>query len=349
LKKAIVIIGARPQFLKHFPFQLACRGKIELITIHTGQHYDEDMSNVFFKQLGMDKPSYKLEIGSAYHGEQTGKMMIEIEKIILKENPNFVVVYGDTNSTLAGALVASKLNITLVHIEAGMRSFNKLMPEEINRILADHMSSLLFCSSQNAAENLKNEGIKNGIFVTGDLMKDLLFYAIENNLAIEPKILGKYYYVTLHRPYNVDNAERLMQLLSAINNLDEIAYFAIHPRTKKNISQLGIEMEKFSRIVLIEPQPYFENLGFLKNCKGLVTDSGGLQKEAYWLKKKCITIRSETEWIETLAGKCNELVFDDLSKLQTIDVTKNYLFDPFIYGDGNASNRMVNYITNLIK
>jgi UDP-GlcNAc3NAcA epimerase len=233
LKKVIAIIGARPQFIKHFAFESEVKDTFHLVTVHTGQHYDENMSKVFFVELGMKKPDYLLRSGGGSHGEQTGKMMIEIEKIVLDENPDAVLVYGDTNSTLAGALVASKLHIPVFHIEAGLRSFNKEMPEEINRVLTDHVSDILFVPSQLAVDNLHKEGIQDNIRIVGDIMKDLVIKSVKSGwLKPVDNVSEPYYYATLHRPYNTDDKDRLVYVLNTLSALDKKVVFAIHPRTR---------------------------------------------------------------------------------------------------------------------
>ncbi len=339
--KAVAIIGARPQFIKHYPFELACKDNIDLITIHTGQHFDENMSNVFFDQLGMSKPDHLLHLGGGGHGTQTGKMMEEIEKILQVEKPDAVVVYGDTNSTLAGALVASKMGIKVAHIEAGLRSYNRAMPEEINRVLTDHISTWLFTPSTVSKLNLANEGITSNVHVIGDIMKDLIIYTSNKDLIIKPFIKEPYYYVTLHRPYNVDEKERLTYVLETLNQLDKKAVFAIHPRTKNAFKNFGLNEKQFSNIIFIDPQPYFENIGYIAQSAALITDSGGMQKEAYWLKKKCVTVRSETEWTETLAGNANTLIFEDLSSINKILEDHEYSFDESLYGSGNSCTQIV--------
>lgn len=347
--KLIAIIGARPQFIKHFPFERACKDKIDLITIHTGQHYDKNMSQVFFKQLGMSSPDFMLDIGSGSHGLQTGRMMIEIEKIILKTQPDGIVVYGDTNSTLAGALVASKMHIPLFHVEAGLRSFNRKMPEEVNRVLTDHISDLLFVPSKTASKNLKEEGIERGVFEVGDIMKDLVNYVIEEKLLAGMEPEGNYYYATIHRPYNTDQKERLTEILEAINELDKKVIFSIHPRTKNLASKYGLNIDTFSNIDFVEPQAYFSNLAYLKNSSALITDSGGMQKEAYWLKKKCITVRKETEWTETLSGNANVLVFDDLLGIKNEVLVAPTEWDLNLYGEGNSAHKMIGQILKFHK
>ncbi len=344
--KIIAIIGARPQFIKHFSFEKACEGKIELVTIHTGQHYDSNMSEVFFNQLEMNEPNYMLNIGSGNHGLQTARMMVEIESIVEKEKPDGVVVYGDTNSTLAGALVASKLHIPIFHIEAGLRSYNKEMPEEINRVLTDHISTCLFVPSEIATQNLKKEGIVSGVYNVGDVMKDLVYYVKENELIGEGKLKKNYYYVTLHRPYNTDCKERLSYVLSSLNSLSLKVVMAIHPRTNNLMKTFNLEKESYANINFIEPQSYFDNLSYLNNCQGLITDSGGMQKEAYWLKKKCVTVRKETEWVETLEGGNNTLLFKDLSKMNDVLNSEIGTWNDELYGDGHCSKKIVKLIKN---
>jgi UDP-GlcNAc3NAcA epimerase len=345
LKKVIAVIGARPQFIKHFAFELEAKKVVDLKTIHTGQHFDENMSNVFFDELGMRKPDYQLQLGGGNHGQQTGIMMIEIEKILLQEEPDLVVVYGDTNSTLAGALVAAKLQIPLAHIEAGLRSYNKEMPEEINRVLTDHISDLLFVPSEHSVDNLKKEGVIRNVHIVGDIMKDLVLRAVENQWinTIEP-IEEAYYYVTLHRPYNTDDKERLIYVLETLNGLNKKAVFAIHPRTRNAMKTFGLDEKEYANIAFIDPQSYFSSLGYLYHSAGLITDSGGMQKEAYWLEKKCVTIRKETEWVETLSNNANLLLFEDLSNLQS-GLNRNAVkFDQSLYGNGDTAKRIVDKI-----
>jgi UDP-GlcNAc3NAcA epimerase len=341
LKKAIAIIGARPQFIKHFPFEKACEGEIDLVTIHTGQHYDTKMSAIFFDQLGMRKPKYILNAGGGNHGAQTGKMMQEIEEIVVAEQPDIVVVYGDTNSTLAGALVASKLHIPIAHIEAGLRSYNRQMPEEINRVLTDHISQWMFCPSELSVDNLRIEGLTKGVYVIGDLMKDLIDFTLKGNQLVQPDIDSDYYYVTLHRPYNTDEKDRLSQVLHALDSLTKKTIFAIHPRTRIAMERFGLKEADFSNVTFIDPQPYFENLGYIYSSSGLITDSGGMQKEAYWLNKKCATIRTETEWLETLEGGANTLMFEDLSSLCKVMEETAVFFQSDLYGDGQACRKIV--------
>jgi len=321
--KILTVVGARPQFIKLAPLSKILRENgVNEIIVHTGQHYDENMNDLFFKELEIPEPDYNLGIGSGNHGEQTGRMLIEIEKIILKEKPDLVIVYGDTNSTLAGALAASKLHIKLAHVEAGLRSFNKRMPEEINRVLTDHVSDILFCPTQTAVENLKNEGITNGVYLVGDLMFDALLHFskisdmksnILEKLNIKPK---EYYLATIHRAENTDNYERLKNILTAFSKLDEIVVFPIHPRTRKMISYYGLDgFLENDNVKVIDPVGYLDMLNLEKNAKAILTDSGGVQKEAFWLKVPCITLRDETEWVETVNLGWNRLVGSNVEKI----------------------------------
>lgn len=338
LKKVIAIVGARPQFIKHFAFEQEAKKVFDLKTIHTGQHYDENMSNVFFSELGMNKPDYQLTLGGGNHGQQTGMMMVEIEKILLQEMPDLLVVYGDTNSTIAGALCAAKLHIPVAHIEAGLRSYNKEMPEEINRVVTDYVSDILFVPSSLSVENLAKEGISRNVHIVGDIMKDLVLNSVKHNwIHIPTELEGPYYYVTLHRPYNTDEQERLAYVLNCINQLDHKAVFAIHPRTKNAMKTFGMSETSYPNISFIAPQGYFSNLGYLYHSAGLITDSGGMQKEAYWLNKKCITVRKETEWVETIENDANVLIFHDLTQLNTHLNKPCTSYDNTLFGEGNTS------------
>jgi UDP-GlcNAc3NAcA epimerase len=347
MKKVIAIIGARPQFIKHFAFESEVKDAFHLVTVHTGQHYDENMSKVFFDELGMKKPDYLLQSGGGNHGEQTGKMMIEIEKIVLDEKPDAVLVYGDTNSTLAGALVASKLHIPVFHIEAGLRSFNKEMPEEINRVLTDHVSDILFVPSQLAVDNLHKEGIQDNIRIVGDIMKDLVIKSVKSGwLKPVDNVSEPYYYATLHRPYNTDDKDRLVYVLNTLSALDKKVVFAIHPRTRNFMKAYSLNEDSYPNIRFIDPQGYFNNLSYLYYADGLITDSGGMQKEAYWLGKKCITIRKETEWTETLEDEDNVLMFYDLSELKDKIKTKAICKNNDLYGDGSTGSCIVRQIND---
>ena len=344
MKKILSIIGARPQFIKHAPMQLELQKYLKSVTVHTGQHYNTNMSDIFFNELNIQKPDFLINIGvSKPNGEQTGIMLAEIEKIYTTEKPDAVLVYGDTNSTLAATLAGVKMEIPIIHIEAGLRSYNKKMPEEINRIIADQFSDILFCPTQDAVNNLAKEGIVHDkIFVCGDVMCDILH-------LIKPKaerpVPFEYYFATVHRPYNTDDPVRLRSILDTLNSLNEKVIFAIHPRTVARIKSFGLNPETYSNIIFTDPLGYVQSISHQTYASCIITDSGGMQKEAYMLKKKCITLRSETEWPETLAGGWNTLVFDDLSQINTIIGEKPSHYREGIYGNGYAAQQ----ITSLIK
>jgi len=341
--KIVSIVGARPQFIKLQPLSLELRKKYTEIILHTGQHYDFEMSKLFFDDLKIPRPDYNLGIGSGLHGEQTAKMLIEIEKVLLKEKPDLVLIFGDTNSTLSGALAAVKLHIKIGHIESGLRSYNKKMPEEINRIIADHCSELLFCPTKTSVVNLKKEGITKGVHLTGDIMCD----ALQNNLKIAKKsnILKnlkvkskEYYLTTVHRQENTNNIDNLMNIIQALSKIKGDVIFPVHPRTIKFIKKNNLEKEIKKNVKMIKPVGYLDFIWLIKNSKKILTDSGGITKEAYMLKIPCITLREKTEWVETVEDKWNVLVGTNQKKI--LDAVNN--FDPKNkqkkhYGEGKAS------------
>ncbi len=343
MKKILSVIGARPQFIKHAPLQLELQKYFNALTIHTGQHYDTNMSDVFFNELQIPPPDFLLDIGgSKPQGEQTGIMMTKIEKVCSSENPDAILIYGDTNSTLAAALVGAKMCIPIIHIEAGLRSFNRAMPEEVNRIVADEFSTLLFCPTQQAIENLKKEGIDHaGIFLSGDVMCDTLHLVKDKikKLNDEP-----YYFTTLHRPYNTDEKDRLSNILFILNDLDKMVIFPIHPRAVSRMHSFGINRKDYKNIRFIDPVGYVESLSYQSFSDAVITDSGGMQKEAYMLQKKCITLRSETEWTETLNNGWNTLVFDNIEEIKEILLNTPGYYIPDIYGTGNAAKEIVEII-----
>lgn len=344
MKKIISIIGARPQFIKHAPMQLQLQKYFRALTFHTGQHYDKNMSDVFFNELNMPRPDYLFDIGGSKHqGEQTGIMMTEIEKVCIKEKPDAVLIYGDTNSTLAGTLIAAKMNIPQIHIEAGLRSYNRSMPEEINRIVADTFAFLLFCPTQQAIDNLKKEGIAHdGIFLTGDVMCDTLH-------LVKSKIKrlyndGPYYFTTLHRPYNTDDEARMKMILTQLNDLDKKVIFPVHPRALNRMKNFGMDVKNYNNIIFIDPIGYVESVSYQSYAAAIITDSGGMQKEAYMLGKKCITLRSETEWTETLANGWNTLVFENIREIPEVLKSRCGKYVSGIYGEGNAAKVIVEII-----
>jgi UDP-GlcNAc3NAcA epimerase len=342
MKKIISVIGARPQFIKHAPVSVALKKKFYSLSIHTGQHYDENMSRVFFDELKIDRPDFLLDLGKASrHGAQTAVMLQQIEQILIDETPAAVLLYGDTNSTIAGSLAASKLGIPIIHIEAGLRSFNREMPEEINRVVTDHLSQLLFSPTPAGVENLKKEGIEDGVFLTGDVMCDTL-----NMMKpyLEQKQNGAYYFVTLHRPYNTDERDRLVNILEVLNRLKLPVVFPIHPRTSNNLKKWGVDLSVFRNINFVDPVGYKDCLSYQAYSDCVITDSGGIQKEAYMLRKQCITIRKETEWVETLEGGCNTLVFNNLEKIADLLNHRQGLTFKALYGKGDAAEEIVSII-----
>lgn len=319
--KILTVVGARPQFIKAWPTSTALReAAIEEIVVHTGQHYDERMSGLFFTELGLREPAVNLGIGSGTHGAQTGRMIEALEQVIAKYAPDGVLVYGDTNSTLAAALAAAKLHVPVAHVEAGLRSFNRRMPEEINRVLTDHVSTILFCPSTQAVTHLAREGITAGVQCVGDVMYDALlhFRAVAAAKSRLPASLGLagggYYLATIHRAENTDDPARLKSLLDALAALDAPVVLPLHPRTRACLPTIA-ERDN-SSLRFVEPLGYLDMLAITGNAKAVLTDSGGLQKEAYWLGVRCITLREETEWTETLQHGWNQLTGIDPDKMR---------------------------------
>jgi UDP-GlcNAc3NAcA epimerase len=341
--KIVSIIGARPQFIKAAVLskEIEKRDGVTDVIVHTGQHYDENMSKIFFDELEIPKPDYNLEVGSGLHGAQTAAMLEKTEQILLKEKPDWVLVYGDTNSTIAGALAASKLHIKIAHVEAGLRSFNKLMPEEINRITTDRISDLLLVPSQNAMQLLENENLSENAIFTGDVMFDsILFYQKMAEEKYSPNSItseSEFYLATVHRAENTDDKERLQNIFSAFSEMNKPVLLPLHPRTKSKLDGINFN----DNIKIIEPVSYLEMILLLKKSSKVLTDSGGLQKEAYFMKKPCITLRDETEWVETLNGNWNficgantETILDKI-KVTDFEKQKDY------YGNGNAGKKIV--------
>lgn len=309
--KIFSIVGARPQFIKLAPLSAALAGIHQEYIVHTGQHYDYAMSEQIFNDLGIRKPDIHLEVGAGNQTLQITQMMIKLEVAMLEIKPDLVIVFGDTNSTFAGATIAAKLNIPIVHIEAGLRSFNRTMPEEINRIITDHVSTYLFAPTQTAANNLKNEGLGNYTYLTGDIMVDTMKSSIAvasekstilNDLQLNE---GGFNLLTLHRHYNVDDTGIMQNILSQLGELEKKIIFPVHPRTKKMLPDSYIIP---SNIVLTEPKGYIDFIAMEQAAEIIITDSGGIQKEAYILQKPCITLRTETEWVETVSAGWNLLI-----------------------------------------
>lgn len=346
--KIVTVLGARPQFIKAAPLSETLRKSHEEIIVHTGQHYDYQMSDVFFEELGLPKPNYNLKVGSKQQGKQTGEMLAGVEVVLLKEKPDWVLVYGDTNSTLAGALAASKLNIPIAHIEAGLRSYNRKMPEEINRVLTDHMAKLLFCPTDQAVKNLIREGVTEGVVRTGDVMADALFFhakRAEYTDTLE-KLQYKskpYILATIHRAENTNDLSRLKEIIEAFAQIDSRIVLPLHPRTKKFLRDLDIAVSE--NVKIIEPVGYLEMILLEKEAQIILTDSGGVQKEAYLWKVPCITLRDETEWVETVRIGWNTLVGADKEAIATAIL--KYRDNPMpeyyseLYGNGRASEEIV--------
>ena len=350
--KILSIIGARPQFVKEAVVQheINNHNDIEEIVVHTGQHYDENMSGIFFNVLNMKKPDYNLGIVSPKHGEMTGKMLIELENIMINENPDLVLLYGDTNSTLAGALAASKLKIKVVHVEAGLRQEPKDMPEETNRVLTDRISSFLFAPSSLAVDNLKKEGIDNNVFFTGDVMYDIFLkmkphfdYSLIDELKLRE---NQFIITTLHRDFNVDNLQKLSEILMDVNKIaKEIqVVFPIHPRTRKRIDEFKLN-EYLTNITVIDPIDYLKLMGVTEICYKVVTDSGGYQKEAYFAGKQAVVVMPDTGWRELTDSKLNILSETDMI-YNNVMYSKMAPYISSVYGDGNASEKIISILLN---
>ncbi|MEQ8612627.1 MAG: UDP-N-acetylglucosamine 2-epimerase (non-hydrolyzing) [Gammaproteobacteria bacterium] len=338
--KVVTIIGARPQFIKSAAVSKAFleRQDIEEILVHTGQHYDKDMSDIFFNELNIPEPKYNLGINQGTHGEMTGKMLESIEKVLVKESPNMVIIYGDTDSTLAGALAAAKLMIPIAHVEAGLRSYNRNMPEEINRVLSDHVSNLLLCPTNAAVKNLEKEGVANGVHQVGDVMYDvaLLMKKLapsKSNILESIAVSRKQYAVaTIHRQENTSSIDTLAKILDYLRTQKHQIIFPLHPRTRKVIETHNLNLDG---LTVINPLGYLDMSVLLANAQSIYTDSGGVQKEAYFYRVPCVTIRSETEWVETIDSGWNRLWVDD-EYLPRKDISE--------YGSGDAANAIVNIL-----
>ena len=344
--KVVSIVGARPQFIKAAAVSRALRKNYTEVLVHTGQHYDANMSAVFFEELGISKPDMDLAVGSGPHGEQTGAMLTGMEKVLQAERPDWVLVYGDTNSTLAGALAAAKLHIQVAHVEAGLRSYNRAMPEEVNRVVTDHLSAALFCPSQTAVDNLAAEGITRGVHLVGDVMAEALAFAVERarsrsnvlrRLGLTP---GGYLLATVHRAENTDDASRLRNILRAFDALEEPVVFPAHPRTRGAIEASGYSPAP--HVVVFEPVGYLDMVMLEQSARMILTDSGGVQKEAYWLGKPCVTLRDETEWVETVHAGWNVLAGADTERI--VLAARSFIRPaarPPLYGDGCTADRCV--------
>lgn len=346
--KIASIIGARPQFIKAWPVSRELRrfGHDETI-VHTGQHYDELMSDVFFTEMEIARPDHFLEIGSGSHGDQTGRMLMAVEQTLLQERPDWVLVYGDTNTTLAAAIAACKLGVRLAHVEAGLRSYNRSMPEEHNRVLTDHCADLLLCPTQTAVDNLKREGIVHRVHLVGDVMYDAVL-AFGERARTRSRILdalgvtaGSYSLATVHRAYNTDHSEVLRGLLSALNEIGETVLFPLHPRTRARLAASG-GVPSLSHVRLIDPVGYLDMLALEQSARVILTDSGGVQKEAFFFAVPCVTLRPETEWVETVASGWNVLVGSDPDAIVAAarGAKRPTTRPPQTFGDGTAARQV---------
>jgi UDP-N-acetylglucosamine 2-epimerase len=344
--KLLTIVGARPQFIKAGPFSRAARQHHAEILVHTGQHYDPQLSDIFFDELSLPRPDYHLGVGSGPHGRQTAQILERVEAVLQKERPDVVVIYGDTNSTLAGALAAGKLGLPVAHIEAGLRSFVRDMPEEINRLVADRLSTWLFAPTQTAVDNLSNEGITAGVHMTGDIMCDALEQnkqiAAEKSRVLETLHLrpGEYVLATIHRAANTDDVAKLAEIFDALALLREPVIVPLHPRTKAAL--LGTDIEVESPVRIIDPVGYLDMLQLQRHARTVLTDSGGVQKEAYLLGVPCVTLREETEWVETLVDQWNVLAGADCERiLRAARRSRPHGTPPAVFGEGRAAEKMV--------
>lgn len=354
MKKILTVLGARPQFIKAAIISRVIyeqyHNNIQEIIVHTGQHYDVNMSDIFFKEMHIPQPNYRLNVGGKSNVEMTGQMLVELEKLMLQERPDIVLIYGDTNSTLAAAITASKVHIPIAHIEAGMRAFDKKVPEEVNRVLADHVSSYFFCTSEQPAQNLRKEGLNENIYVVGDVMYDLvLFYKdIAKSTVVVQNLPKQFYLATCHRQENTDNQGNLRSIFDALKELASKTPVVIplHPRTKRYLLEYDI---KTDGLHVLEPVGYFDMLYLLEHAQLVLTDSGGVQKEAYYCNKAVVVMRDNTEWRELIDNGIAALT--GANKLKIIDAVKNLSnmskFPKNIYGDGLASEKIVKILNSI--
>jgi len=345
----ITVVGNRPQYIKAAALSPALRARVREVLLDTGQHYDHELAGVFFQQLDLPEPDVALGVGSGTHAEQTGRILVGVERAILDTGPELVLVFGDTNSTLAAGLAAVKLHVPVAHVESGLRSFDRRMPEEVNRVLTDRLSSLLFCPTPTAVENLRREGIVDGVHLVGDVMFDLSLRALTP--AVEAEVLdrfglnrGEYVFVTLHRPANADDPARLEAILGVLDRRDEQTLFAAHPRTRATLERSGLA-ERLASIRMVDPVGYLESLALIRNARVVVTDSGGMQKEAFCMGTPCITTRDTSEWVETLESGWNVLVDADPAALTAaLEAAAPAEAGQLCYGEGDAGERIAGLI-----
>jgi UDP-N-acetylglucosamine 2-epimerase len=352
--KVASVVGARPQFIKAAPVSKEVRAHNEEVLVHTGQHYDENMSEAFFRVLEIPEPDYNLEVGSGSHATQTAEMMRGLEGVFEKEKPGFVLVYGDTNSTIAGGLTAAKMGIPLGHVESGLRSYNRSMPEEINRVVTDHLASVLFCPTQTSVDNLAREGITRGVHLVGDVMYDVALQMAQaargRNVAERFGVRrGEYLLATIHRPSNADDREVLTGIVEALVKCGRTIVFPVHPRTRRSLQAFGLWDALASSVKVLDPVDYLDFLALLMNAAKVVTDSGGVQKEAYFFGVPCITLRDETEWIETIEDGWNALVGTETEDiLHAIEHFNPSGTKSKSFGDGHAAERIARIIDKMV-
>lgn len=342
--KVLAVIGARPQFVKAAAIQAALgerRRSFDWVWVHTGQHYDRLLSDVFFEELKLPRPKYNLKVGSMPHGRQTALMIERLERVFEKEKPSAVLVFGDTNSTLAAALAAAKLRVPVAHVEAGVRSFNRSMPEEVNRVVTDAVSSLFFCPTAEAVRNLRREGVTKGLHVTGDVMADLV--RTHRGAAAKAPFAKPYYLATVHRDFNTDDPRRLSQILEALAKLEKPVVFPVHPRTRAAAARSGLRLS-FGALRAVEPLSYLKMLAAERHAKGIITDSGGIQKEAFLLGVPCVTLREETEWTETLRAGANRLCPPDARAIRAAFSKMKRRSAGAAYGSGSASKKILDVL-----
>jgi UDP-GlcNAc3NAcA epimerase len=361
MKTIATIVGARPQFIKSYPISRAFSASklVNEILVHTGQHYDENMSAIFFDQLGLRHPDFNLGIGSGTQGYQTGRMLEEIEKVLMQVKPDMVLLYGDTNSTLAGALAAVKMQIPSAHVEAGLRSFNRTMPEEINRVVIDHVVNYCFCPTKTSVENLTREGIAGNVYLVGDVMYDAILQlsiTAQNRSTILRMLKLKakdYVLATVHRAENTNDPERLSKILDALTTISKElqVVFPIHPRTRQALAGLNSPIVNTGRLKILEPVGYLDMIELERNANLIVTDSGGVQKEAYFFRVPCVTLRDETEWVELVDIGVNKLASpaNPNEMVQAMHSMVDAIFAniaPGIYGSGNAAEQITSILLN---
>jgi UDP-GlcNAc3NAcA epimerase len=347
MKKIVCITGTRPQLIKHAVLAKVLQQQFAIESLYTGQHYTYELHEGLKKELFANSHFHNLLLELAEPAKRLSEMLQKIAIFLEDHRPDVVLVYGDTDTTLAGALAANKLQLPLVHVEAGERSYNRAMPEEHNRVLTDAVSDILFCASEVAQENLYKEANRGKIIYSGDLMKDLLIQSAQ--LFQTPILDEPYIFCTIHRNYTNQNEAKLRELLAALSAMPYKIIFPLHPATQASIKKIEATETGLSNIRFLAPVSYAESIRYQKFAEAVITDSGGIQKEAYWLKRRCITIRKETEWVNTLEGHWNQLVYDDLSKLPVLMNTPLVMYDTALYGDGHAATNITNHLIHLIK